>query len=691
MQTKNDNEIFDEKIFSLLKKIEVPKNPFSFYLNISKIEKNLSEWLRDYFYKAINEFLHHSNSTKYDENGKNNSDNFLMKIYYYTGFIDKLAIAIDNFLKEIKYYDLNFYLDCAQDFDPTLKLKIAYFLQYWENLENLEKYFLKIQENTLENDVKIQNLLNNSDVELFEDFEEKFLKLDETKHAKTIDFIYQNTKVNLLKYKISYKTTNQDYNNFIQEKTQNARYYKWISICMDKIVSKYDKEQAECKWFFGNFLKEKNTIDKNCFISNLINWQKNSFAKLQKIAQEKTTNNFFEYEHEFKRFLISYLINEKHADLKRLFYWEATKDRLSEDEWADIGWANLFYLQKIDKNIWNFQLLIFFKQFKDTLTQLYNSIFWPLIKPYFFYILIFKSVKLPLKDRYKMFFLLMFFSSESYQEYFILQKIMKSIEKIWLWKSYVWIEKIIFYFKRFTSLIGEFLSSGILFSILIFTFWWFWLMNFFMLAIVALILFISCIKYLIFPWRMEVLRVFVFLSIWLLWYVWFTRILPKITQGEYISYLWKTVDNLVSLDFSKTAENRKNMINFVYGENYENLENKFIAKIKEKGVSLAKNENFQKIIESTQKYTTDILKKEKIIKLEKWKYLKYYINQEIDKLNLTLKQKKALGDVVAKEYINRYCFLHNNEICRQKLEKLPVGFNINLNKIQKILKENISK
>jgi len=40
---QNDNTIFDEKMFAMLKKIEIPKNPFSFYLNLSKIEKNLSE------------------------------------------------------------------------------------------------------------------------------------------------------------------------------------------------------------------------------------------------------------------------------------------------------------------------------------------------------------------------------------------------------------------------------------------------------------------------------------------------------------------------------------------------------------------------------------------------------------------------------------------------------------------------
>jgi len=75
-------------------------------------------------------------------------------------------------------------------------------------------------------------------------------------------------------------------------------------------------------------------------------------------------------------------------------------------------------------------MLMFFKQFKDILINLHNSLSWPFIKPYFYYLLIFKSIKLQLKDWQKLFFLLMFFSAESYQEYIILQNIMKSIEKI---------------------------------------------------------------------------------------------------------------------------------------------------------------------------------------------------------------------------------------------------------------------
>lgn len=674
MQKKN--EIFDEKIFSLLEKIQVPKNPFSFYLNIAKIEKNLSEWLRDYFYKAIWEFLHHSSHSNYDIEKIDNSQHFLMKIYYYTWFIDKMAIWIGNFLKDMKYYDIVFYLDCVKEFDEELKLKIA-------------KLLVKMKNRT--NEAKIDEIINHEDIVVFEIFEKEFLNLDPIKDKETIDAIYKSIDIDLMKYSISYKTTNKDYQSFIKEKTINARYYRWISLCMDKIVSKYNKEQENCQWFIWNLLAERSMRRQYCEILDIINSKERNFKNLNLIKKLEKNKKIFKYKHEFDRFLLSELINQKHQDLKNLFYWEASKKRLSEDEWADMGGANLFYLQKIDKNIWNFQLLMFFKQFKDTLIQLYNSIFWPFIKPYFFYILVFKSVKLPLKDRYKMFFLLMFFSAESYNEYFILQKIMKSIEKIWLWKSYTWVQKLIFYIQRFTTLISEFFSSIALIWFLILALWWFGIINFLMLIIIFSILALSCIKYLIFPWRIEIFRVFVFLSIWILGYVWFTRVFPKISQPQYISYIWRSVDSLISLDFSKTKEDRKNMINFIYWKNYKELEYKLIANIKEKSKNISESEKIKNIIESTKKYTTDILAKDKYIKVQKWRYLKYYVNKEVDKLDMKLSEKKALAEKTTKDYIEWYCFTNKDHTCRSKLEKLPVGFWINTDKIKSLIEENLSK
>ncbi len=100
--------------------------------------------------------------------------------------------------------------------------------------------------------------------------------------------------------------------------------------------------------------------------------------------------DYFNSKSELRKYIVTYLINFKIPQLKKFFYWEVIKNRLSENEWAMIGGTNLFYLQKIDNNITEFNMLLFFKQFKDTLIDLYNSIFWPFIKPYFYYILIFK-------------------------------------------------------------------------------------------------------------------------------------------------------------------------------------------------------------------------------------------------------------------------------------------------------------
>jgi hypothetical protein len=195
----------------------------------------------------------------------------------------------------------------------------------------------------------------------------------------------------------------------------------------------------------------------------------------------------------------------------------------------------LFYL-KNDTQPEDINILLFFKQFKDTLIELYNSIFWPFIKPYFYYILVFKSIKLPLKDWQKFFFLLMFFSAESYEEYVILQKIYTSIENIGIWDNQ-YKNKFIFYIVRFFKLLKEFLSSAILIALLLGILWWAGLINVIMLGLIGILIIISFLKYWLFPARFEVIRTISIILLSIIGYIWFSTIFPKITNPQYISYL----------------------------------------------------------------------------------------------------------------------------------------------------------
>lgn len=691
-----NNKIIDEKVLSLLKKIEIPKNPFAFYLNLEKIEKDLSIWVRDYFYKAINEFLYHWENTKTD-----NKHHFLLKVYYYTWFTEKLALEINNLLNSLKYLYISFYLECANEFDPNIKLKVIIFNKYKDNIKKVENLFNKIQDSfevmDILQDNNISKSYNKDDTIIFREFEKNFYALDDKKDKNIIKLLYNNIDIDVVKYPLSYEKTHQDYKTYKEKWGEKYKYYKAINVCFDKIVNKYNKNQVFHKNnLIYRIISNIEHIRKNRYIKQMVEGWKESFSKWKNIYKEKQDNKFFKYEYEFNKFLITYLINTKNTKLKKLFYWETTKERLSEDNWANIWWANVFYLQKIDKNIWNFEMLIFFKQFKDMIINLNNSLSWPFIKPYFYYIIIFKSLKLPLKDWQKLLFLLMFFSAESYQEYVILQDIMKSIENIWLWKINVHKSKILFYIKRFFMFFKEFSSSIILSILLVIWFYELWLINILMLWIIFLIMIINWLRYIFFPGKFEILRTFVMISIAILWYVWFTTIFPKITQPKYISYLWWTINALVNLDFSWTKEKYNDMIQFVYGKNYKKYEHDMIAWLFNRVWHFTNTVKNNKNIEQITKVTKNIIETaitQKVpdvyIKMKKWTYLKYYINKEINKFNINFKKKQELSKKVVKEYIQWYCFLHKDIYCTNKLEKLPVGFKLNLTKIREFIKHNL--
>jgi len=77
-----NKQVFDEQLVNLFKKIEIPKNPLSFYFNLTKIENDLSSSLTDYFYKAVNEFI---SPTKIGTQWT-----FLDKLYYYSSFFENI-------------------------------------------------------------------------------------------------------------------------------------------------------------------------------------------------------------------------------------------------------------------------------------------------------------------------------------------------------------------------------------------------------------------------------------------------------------------------------------------------------------------------------------------------------------------------------------------------------------------------
>jgi hypothetical protein len=685
--------IFDDQLIDIFKKINIPTNPISFYLNMSRIESDLSWWIRDYFYKAINEFISPVTDTVDNENNLMHTvrkwySSFLLKLYYYTGFMKQIWENLNKFFEDIKYYDIWTYLQCAAYFDGNIKLKIIAIIE--EKYDILDKIdTIKTSKDRKEILEKHKFLQQNSKKTirlLLPEFEERFYNI---KDKKLIKKIYNHLYVNATKYPISYNDSHISYNEY--QKSKDYWYYNAVGICFSHIVNKYDRKNKNIKSLIDKIqlsyqkrrkiYELKKTIDKN---DKFTAW---------KLFHEKQ-NKYFNSEDEFQSYLITYLINSKFNSFKKLFYWEAIKEKLSENEFAKIGGANLFYLQKIDENIADFNLLLFFKQFKDTLIWLYNSLFWSFIKPYFYYILVFKSIKLQLKDWQKFFFLLMFFSAESYEEYIILQNISKSIERIWLWNYNAEKSKIWFFLKRAWNLFKEFYSSIILLLALVFILWKAALINIIMLAIILLLISMSLLKYLFFPGRFKILRSFGLIMFTILGYVWFMTIFPKITKPEYISYVWQELNSLVSLDFTWARQNYDKMTKFVLWENYKQNEKQFVHSIwnktKDWVKTIKENKNVQKIVKKSNNLVTSIVSNytDEYVSLKKWEYLKKIVIKEINKEIPWIKEKykQILAKKVVEKYINWYCSIKKDYYCRTKLENIPVWFKINVSKIRKFIK-----
>ena len=689
MQKDNNEIIFDEKLVNIFKKIDIPTNPLSFYFNIWRIEKDLSEWVRDYFYKAINEFIspivekESLDTTNIIKNNKFPS--FLMKLYYYSGFMESIAENLNILFEDIKYYDIWMYIQCAVYFDSNIKLKIISIIENKiDILDEIEQISSANERKKLIEKYKfLQKRQKESARFLMQDFEKKFYSI---KDKNTIEKIYKHLYVDTTKYPISYNNAHMSFSEY--ENSKYYWYYNAVSICFSHIVEAYDRKHKNIWNILEKIQASYDQIRKTNFIRKILK-ENDKFKAWKKLHEE--SKKYFQTENEFKKYLTTYLINSKYESFKKMFYWEAINKQLSENEFAQIWWANLFYLQKIDEKIADFNLLLFFKQFKDTLIWLYNSIFWPFIKPYFYYILVFKSIKLPLKDWQKFFFLLMFFSAESYEEYIILQNISKSIERIWLWNYNAEKSKIIFFIKRAWKLFKEFYSSIILLLALVLFLWIFGLINIIMLAIILLLMSISLLKYLFFPWRFEILRSFWIIMFSILWYVWFTTIFPQITKPQYIHYVGKELESLVSLDFSGAKNTYNKMISFVYWKDYKQNEKKLMSSIldgtKKWYKKIKESDSIKQIVKSSKQVAVSIL--DTYIKVKPWKYLKYYVNQELSKYNLPSKSKNEIANKVVKKYVNWYCKNNKNYYCKTKLENIPVWFKINLTKIKEFIEESL--
>jgi len=54
-----------------------------------------------------------------------------------------------------------------------------------------------------------------------------------------------------------------------------------------------------------------------------------------------------------------------------------------------------------------------------------------------------------------------------------------------------------------------------------------------------------------------------------------------------------------------------------------------------------------------------------------------------------MNKKQEISKKVVNKYIQWYCFRNQNKYCKNKLEKLPVGFKLDITKIQKFINDSL--
>ena len=159
---RNRNRNFEEQVFfDFVHKIEIPTNPLSFYFNSKQIEKYLSESVKKYFYKAIDYFVSHEidyeNSNTSANSDDSNSDwvkedirkrygytDFLFRLYYYSGVAKYIALWLDKFLNELKFYYPELFLDLAWNLG-NLRAKIEYIYNFRKKRKNFNNIILALR------------------------------------------------------------------------------------------------------------------------------------------------------------------------------------------------------------------------------------------------------------------------------------------------------------------------------------------------------------------------------------------------------------------------------------------------------------------------------------------------------------------------------------------------------------------
>jgi hypothetical protein len=106
-------------------------------------------------------------------------------------------------------------------------------------------------------------------------------------------------------------------------------------ICFANIVKHYNRKNLYSLDLWERIEKKFHNFKKHRSIKDIIA-TKNKYEAGKELFTSEKIKKVFNSKNELRRYIITYLINIKHPEIKEFFYWEAVNKRLSEDNWAMI-------------------------------------------------------------------------------------------------------------------------------------------------------------------------------------------------------------------------------------------------------------------------------------------------------------------------------------------------------------------
>ena len=413
----------DELKADLLTIIKSP-NPFSVYVNTTKVKDKLSLYISS-LSKKISDWF------KLEDNSKT----FVFQIYKNSSY-DKVWIDI-----------LQLYLRDSKNFDL---LSYFYFVKTLnKDKQTLALWILKLKNQ--ETETEIAEFLNNSNTWIMlDDVKRIFDKFNIWKIEFSINLREEFVEHFLEKIYLSLDENIRDLflDNFILKIDVDNIVFSDISLVLMKVISSYNSWSKKyflektLKWEY--FLKTKESLDQLIwkYLSNRWSFY---FDLTQIIKDLPLVDRWL-----FWQYIRTKMIDDYYSEIKYLFYWYASEQFVSKDIYNKLKWEFKVTPSISPEAEYMYNDFNEINDLKNIIIEFTSNTFSPFLLPVVYYI-ISEKLSISKSDLHKMKYLLLYIFSSNYWEYKNIYLFFNQLEIFLdyeeksniLWKVKVWFSMIL--------------------------------------------------------------------------------------------------------------------------------------------------------------------------------------------------------------------------------------------------------